>query len=226
MGYVRVSPGVYKDTATGKVIKPAGGKTPTIPGTTTTPVVKDKPPTLQDTGTEDFGAASSAYLEALKNFGDGGRDKAYNSTYAHFNQYNDQDKAKEIEDKKQELINRGIPEQYSNDPNHPTVWEQAMGNINRTYDAKTEDAQNRAQMAGTDAYNSSVNALGVLGQSAGGFLGTLSQDQLSRLGLSQNQMLELKKIELEKQKIAKIGSGGSGGGGGDNTSPIFGGDAP
>lgn len=298
MAFVRVSPGVYRDSVTGKIVTPKGGKAPgAVVTPTNTTSVKTKTPNLgvdttgqinptvatgtindaqnadvtktfnmqnpgaqtdasgatqtvqrdpvtgevkiNQTGGAGYGAATTAFTNALGGLGNDGRKSAQDAVYNYQTQYDAQDKAQEIEDKKQELINKGIPEQYSNDPLRPTLWQKSLSSIDRKYQGLKDQAMNQAITAGNQTYATNVGAVNTLGSTVTGqtpnftpyqggqsnqsgtlldTLKTISAADLQKYGITQDVMTKL-------QAIAKSKSGGGGGGSGGG-GIVFGGDAP
>lgn len=131
-------------------------------------------------------------------------------------------KARELEDQKQEFANRGIPYDpaAAQDPNSQNLYGRTIGGITRRYDDMYAQASDRAYSAaldqGTQAYNAAV---GAAGQSNDSFLKAIlgmSDQQLAQYGIDKDYAAKLKAIAASKQKSggtpAPSGGGDSGGG--------------
>lgn len=88
------------------------------------------------------------------------RQKATDATYSTLTKYYDRDKAKELEDQKQELAMRGIPYDpaAANDPNTKNLYGRTIGAIDQKYQAYKDDATNRAFLAGEESFKNTSNA--------------------------------------------------------------------
>lgn len=173
-----------------------------------------------------LGGANTAFTTATNDFtanGQTGRQNATNAAFAYLSKNFASDKAKDLENAKQELAQRGIPI----DPNPQSLWSQTMQGIDRKYQDLTDQANNQAITAGNQNYQTDTNAIGVLGGTlagqapkftafAGGnsnageatlnLLNTISAADLQKYGIDQDVFAKLKAIAASR-------SGGGGGGG-------------
>jgi hypothetical protein len=147
------------------------------------------------------------------------KQKALDANYAYLSRDFGKNKATEIENKKQELANRGIP--YSDDPNSP--YGKAIREIDTRYSDLDVQARNQAIAGGNETLNTlSGISIGANQAAMKNFLG-LTEAELSKYGIDQDTMTKLKNIAAQKEIAAKRNSGG----GGDNGSNVvIGGDAP
>lgn len=215
-------------------------------------------PKKEDPGTQglgDTGATLDSFLEGIfKNMQpldlsgapsilgandlEGARTQAYESLYALNTRNLERNKARELEDQKQELANRGIP--YT-PGDAESAYGKAIGGINERYDAEFQDAQNRA-IAGAADYASNLAGINKTAQDAfmqqamGQFQsqldaasagGNILNVLMSKYGVDQQTAQEALNRKMQ-EKIARISaSRKSGGGGGDGGSDIIiGGEAP
>lgn len=173
------------------------------------------------TGRVNPGAAFAAApkllgAEDLAGEAKGARDAAYNYETKDYEQM----KAREVEAKKQELSDRGIPIQAGQN----NLWADSLSDIGKKYTGMYDQA-------GNQAWNAGLSQLGTEGNLANSnynsfmqsYLGTAGQNT-NVYGIQQNSALQKAQIEAQKQ-IAAQRLRGSGGGGVD-TSPIIGGVAP
>lgn len=190
------------------VIKPTKNVTTAPAGTITNQT------DVTNAGYAGAGAANNAFLTSLDEINKGSI-AARDSNYSYLTRNFERDKARDLEAKKQELAQRGIPI----DPNDESLWSKTVGGVEEFYKDQYADANTQALNTGNQFYNDSVNRASTLGQLSGGFLNTLTQADLARLGLDQEKLLALKALEVERLKASKMG--GSGGGSGDSGGDIF-----
>lgn len=181
-------------------------------------------------------AANTAFTTAAGGLANDGRAQAQDATYGYITKNYDRNKARDIEAKKQELANQGIP--FSADPN--SRWQKELGGINENYQSLDDQAHMQAITAGNQTYATNVGAVGTLGSTLssqtpsftafqGGqsnqgaalmsLLGTISQADLAKYGIDKDFAAKLKQIAAAK-------SAGGGGGAEDSSGPIIGGSAP
>lgn len=153
--------------------------------------------------------------------------KAQNANYNYQTRNLQSDKAQELEAKKQELAQRGIPIDYSDDPNKPTLWQKSLNDVDRKYQGLTDQANNQAIMQGNETLGAQVGAQNsILGsltntaqafkQAATPFVGA-NQDMSSvaQAGINSASGANLQKYQIDKQlEAAKIAASKAGGGGG------------
>lgn len=127
------------------------------------------------------------------------------------------DKARELEDAKQEAANRGLP--Y--DPANPeSGYGQLVGSVDRKYTQLDQDAKNQAILQGNQLYQTETQANTSSFDSFMNAALGMSQADLNKYGLDQQKYLELKKIKAARE-AARAARGGGGSGGGDNTGDII-----
>ena len=141
----------------------------------------------------------------------GQADKTRDANYSYLTRDFAKNKDLEIQAKKQELANRGIP--YSDDPSSP--YGQAVAAIDQKYSDLDSQARNQSIATG----NATISTLGGLAQGnysamLGGLLG-MTDAELKKYGIDQDTMTKLKSIAAEKQ-IAAQKAKQSGGGSGSN----------
>lgn len=196
-----------------------------------------------DKGGASRTAAETAFTNAVTGLGTDGRKTAQDATYNYLTRYDATDKAREMEDAKQELAIRGIPI----DPSKDSLWSKTLEGIERKYNDRRDQANNQALLAGNQVYSTNVGAVNTLGATLAGqspaftaFQGAQSQvapamlDTLKtivgfdaqRYQVDKQYKAEMDRIAVQRLAASKVGSGG-GGGGGDGGSPfIIGGEAP
>lgn len=129
-------------------------------------------------------------------------------------------KANDVEAKKQELANRGIP--Y--DPNPDSLWGRSMKELDNRYQSMDDQAKNQAIASGnailgtesqvsTNAYDAFIKALGIK-----------STADLTKYGIDKDFVAKMKQIAATKQIEANKLNKPSGGGGSSDV--IVGGNAP
>lgn len=138
------------------------------------------------------------------------RDSAYN----YFSQNFNTDKAREIEDARQLLAQRGIPI----DENPGSLWSKTMEGIDRKYQNLEDQARNQAFAAGTSLYTDmsgqDINSYNAFMNSVLG-IGNIG---LGRYGINKDTSTKLKQIAAQNRN--------SGSGSIQDLSPIIGGTAP
>jgi len=189
--------------------------------------------TVKDTAggiSKTFKDLATAAAETFN--GDVSRQRAEEATYGTLTKYYDRDMAKEMEDSKQELANRGIPynPEAAQDPNTKDLYGRTIGGISSKYRALKDDASRQAVLAGNQAYatdsaarDSFLRALTEGASTFGGKFGpynnTVSTDSSADtkdiLTLSAAQYMAKYGVDQDtytkKLAIAKQGSGGSSG---------------
>lgn len=200
------------DTFRKKNATPTPTPTPTTPGVTEDPNYLNKNGKIVDpNAVVDKVASMTPGATDLAGDVKAARDAAYNYS----TQYYARDKAKEVEDQKQELANRGIPLDFK----EGSLYAESVGNIDRKYQGMYDQANNQAiaqgnQILGTEA--------GVGQGAASSFLQAvlgMSDIELQKFGITQD-------MKAKMAAIAKSGSSNSGGSTTTDTSPIIGGLAP
>lgn len=192
--------------------KTAGQGTPAAPAAPTTPA---QPSTgiNKTTGQIDPGVIlDNPVLQATDLSADvtQARDAAYNyitKDYA-------TNKAQEIEAKKQELSDRGIPI----DPSPDSLWGRTLAEIDKKYQGLDDQAKNQAIGAGNDILGTES---GVKKNAADTFLSAvlgMSDADLKLYGINKDYQAKLKAIAASRNS--------GGGGGGSSTDPIIGNQAP
>lgn len=132
--------------------------------------------------------------------------KVRDANYAYLSRDFAQNKATEIENKKQELANRGIP--YSDDPNSP--YGKAIREIDTRYSDLDAQARNQAIAGGNDTISTFSNAAkGNFDSFLSGVLG-LTDAELKNKGLNQADIQQLRALK-SNERIARLRSAGSGG---------------
>jgi len=175
-------------------------------------------------------ATTRAFLNATEGLGNDGRAQAQDANYNYITRDNERNKQREIAAKEQQLANQGVP--WSADPN--SRYQKELAGIQERYQRMDEDARNLAITTGNETYATNVNAVGTLGTTmqnqsptftafTGGqsnqgealmnLFNSLSQAELTKLGINKDFTAKLKGIAASK---ASSGSGG----------PIIGGVAP
>ena len=88
------------------------------------------------------------------------RAKAEEATYGTLTKYYDRDMAKEQEDAKQELANRGIPYDpaAAQDPNTKNLYGRTVGGITQRYQGLRDTAQQQAVLSGNEAFRTTSTA--------------------------------------------------------------------
>ena len=173
------------------------------------------------------------------------RQSVYDSQLALGTRRFEEDKARELEARKQELAERGIPLNFEGDPNNPNnLYGRAIGDINRSWDRKYEDARNIANTAAGQEVTNLVNANATanqqfINQALGGYnakldainsgSGILQQimsqynvDQATaQASLDRQQQYKIAKMDDATRRAAinkPTGGGSSGGSGSDRVS--------
>lgn len=199
--------------------------------------------TVKDTAggiSKTFKDLATAAAETFN--GDVSRQRAEEATYNTLTKYYDRDMAKEMEDSKQELANRGIPynPEAAQDPNTKDLYGRTVGGISSKYRALKDDASQKAVLAGNEAYRTDSTArdsflralmegASTFGGKFGPYNNTVSTDSSADtkdiLTLSAAQYMAKYGVDKDtytkKLAIAKQGSGGGGGGSGSGDSAGF-----
>lgn len=145
-------------------------------------------------------------------------DKVRDANYGYISKDYGAQKAQEMEEKKQELAERGIPL----DPSPDSLYGRSLAEIDKKYQSLDDQARNQAIIGGDATLTSRVNA-GATAQ--GSFIDAV-------LGMTDRELALYGLNKDFKAKMAgiKASSRPSGGGGfqaqAPSTDPIFGGDAP
>lgn len=167
--------------------------------------------------------------------GDVSRQKAQDATYGTLTKYYDRDQAREEENAKQELANRGIPYDpaAAQDPNSKNLYGRTIGGIGQKYQGMKDTASQQAVLSGNAAYatdasardsflNAVTSGASTFGGQFGNYQNTVqtdqSQDTKDLISLSSQAFLAKYGIDKDtytkKLAINKGGSSGGGGGGG------------
>lgn len=172
--------------------------------------------------------------------GDEDRKSAEDATYSTLTQYYDRDQAREMEDQKQELANRGIPYDpaAAQDPNSKNLYGRTIGGISQKWQGLKDDASQKAVVAGNQAYATTsaardsfltavTSGANTFGNDFGEYVNRIQKqtgnDDLALLSMSAEQYARLRGLSLSEAQskrddatrraaIAKSGSGGGGGG--------------
>lgn len=188
-------------------------KTPTTPTTPADPANADIGVDV-NAGAVDEDAIAASAPELLGQddlLADAG--KVRDANYAYLSRDFATNKAKELEDKKQELANRGIP--LSGDPNSP--YGSAIQQIENKYSDLDFQARNQSIAGGNESISTLSNAsIGANQAFIKNVLG-LTEAELTKYGIDKQMLATLKKIEADKAK-------GNSGGGGNGV--VVGGNAP
>lgn len=195
-----------------KVITP--GKTKVIPGPTDGKLGPIKTQgDVTDTSMELGGASGQAFLNELEQIGKGKQnviDTNYNSMTKDFAA----NKAQDLEAERQLLAERGIPIDYSQDPNAPTLYQKSINNVEKNYATQYSDAKTASLNLGNQYYNDSINNAATLGGTSNQFLNTLTQAYMNKYGIDKQAATQLATAKMNK-------GGGGGGSSGDSGGDIF-----
>lgn len=248
--WVRVSPGIYKDTVSGKTVNSATAPSSTpaakppakTPGKTVTPPPTTDTPTGGGNGVAPpapgvQGDALSGLADAIAKMGQqgpltgtdpnetGATGSAIDAAYSQLTKHTDSDQAKATNDLTAQLANEGI--QYSADPN--SQYQQRVKDLQNQYDDIRSNASQQAVTTGDSEYNN-LYANQVSGAaSTANNASTLStiQNTLAGQGFTQQQIDEVfKQLKINQQNantsaLAASKSGsGSSGGGSTTVTPI------
>jgi len=185
-------------------------------------------------------AANTAFTNAALGFANSGdaAQAAADANYAFMTRDLAKNKSEELEAKKQELAQRGIPI----DETPGSLWSNAIGQIDKRYSDLDNQARQQSILTRDNSYATQAGVLGTLGNVAQGQAGNFtpyqggSQNTAGALGgalgtiagvnagiNSSNQSIELQKQALEIERQRKLRAAG---GGGTDQSPIIGGTAP
>jgi len=164
--------------------------------------------------------------------GDEDRKKAEEATYGTLTKYYDRDMARELEDQKQELANRGIPYDpvAAQDPNTKNLYGKTIGAINEKYRGLKDQASQQAVITGNQAYattsaardsflNGVLNGASTFSGNFGPYSNSVTTDSSGDtkdiLTMGAGQYMTKYGIDQDtytkKLAIAKQGSGGGGG---------------
>lgn len=156
---------------------------------------------VTNSGYGDLTAANSAFVDSLAKIGqgaEGARDANYNYLTKDFAA----NKAQDTTVAQQTLAERGIPIDYSNDPNAPTLYQKSMNDINKNYQNQYDQAGVTALDTGEKFYNDSVNNASTLGGVADNFINTLSQSYVQKYGIDQQAATARAQMEVQKMIAA------------------------
>jgi hypothetical protein len=191
------------------------------------------------------GGTASAFrdqaLKAAQSFsGDVTRQQAQDAAYGTITKYYERDRARDLEEAKQEMANRGIPYNPAEafNPNSKDLYGRTIGSINERYQGMKDDAQRQAILAGNQGYltdatvannfmNSATSAAQAYGGNFNPYQGTstdssgIAQDVMTlsaqqfmqKYGIDKNAAIAREQMANNKA-IAGMNSGGGGGGGG------------
>lgn len=184
---------------------------------------------------QGLSAVNTAFTNAATGLGTDGRAKAQDAAYGYITKTYQRDKARELEDAKQELANRGIPL----DPSPNSLYGKAISSIEEKYQGLDDQAKSQALTAGNQYYSTDVNAVSTLGSTVAGQTPNFTQYQGGTSTLAPNMQAALQSIagfnmqkyqtdkeykarmdQIAVQRLAASKSG-SGGGGGDEGGDIF-----
>lgn len=244
MGWQRVSPGIWKDTATGQTVRSvtmpgasqaAAGNTnrsaPTRPATDTQ--VGQTANTALNTGIGgQTGVTSAAQGTSLGAAGDlssllkdsifgnitgqqQGASGLENAVFGQLTQGVDQQRTQDTEELKQKLADQGVP--MGSD-----LYNNQLQQLNNRYDQIFANAHNQAVTQGTNASISGINALSGVTQANAAQLSPEQVFQLltqKALGTKQNQIAQQ---NANTAGFAAHHKGSGGGGGSSNTPSAFG----
>ena len=128
-------------------------------------VITRDPTTGEITVTDELGGTAKKFKDladaAAQTWNnDTTRQNAESATYGTLTKYYDRDKAKEMEDAKQELANRGIPYDpaAAQDPNTKNLYGRTVGGIDQKYQGLKDTASQQAVLSGNQAYATNVAA--------------------------------------------------------------------
>ena len=146
-------------------------------------------------------------------------DKVRDANYNYITKDYATSKAREIEDKKQELAERGIPM----DPDPNSLYGRSLAEIDKHYQSLDDQARNQAIIGGDATLTTQVNAGKTANDAFMNAVLGMSDRELALYGLNKNFKAQMAQIKAQKNTG---GGGGGGGGGTPDTSPIIGGSAP
>lgn len=128
-------------------------------------IIQRDPTTGEITITDELGGTAKKFKDladaAAQTWqGQTTRQNAEAATYGTLTKYYDRDKAKEMEDAKQELANRGIPYDpaAAQDPNTKNLYGRTIGGIDQKYQGLKDTASQQAVLSGNQAYATNVAA--------------------------------------------------------------------
>lgn len=166
---------------------------------------------VSDAGTVDeaaLGAAAPEVPGASEADITEARDAAYNYT----TQYYAKDKAQEMEDKKQELANRGIP--YDPDPN--SLYGRSLQELDRKYQGMYDQAGNLAISQGNDIMTARSTAGATAHQAFMDRIRLTAEQFMKKYGIDKEEALRRAEIASNDRRTAAA----------TDTGPIIGGNAP
>ena len=141
---------------------------------------------------------------------------ARQAAFDYATQYNEQDKAAEGEQIKQELANKGIPIDYKDG----SLYQRSLQNLDRKYTGLEDQARNQAYSQASQVVGTEVNAAATASdQFLKAVLG-MSDADLKRYATNKDYQAKLKAIAAQKR------ASGGGGGGSDSGDIISGGPPP
>lgn len=151
-------------------------------------------------------AFSDAAAAALTTYDpEADRRGATDAAYGTLTKYYDRDKAREMEDQKQELANRGIPYDpaAAQDPNSKNLYGRTIGGIDQKYQGLKDDASQKAILAGNEAYgvtssarDNFIKAMTAGSQAYGADYGAYQNNIQSQLGDNDKYLLTLTAQQL------------------------------
>lgn len=168
---------------------------------------------VQGSAAKAFTDAAIAALGAFRP--DADRKSAEDATYATLTKYYDRDMARELEEQKQELANRGIPYDpaAAQDPNSKSLYGRTIGGINEKYRGLKDTAAQQAVVSGNQSYATSSAArdsflrsvmagADTFGADYGNYVNTirstLGEDTKYLLSLTAEQIATLKGISVQE----------------------------
>lgn len=171
-------------------------------------------------------AANNAFTNAATDFANAGSaaEAAAEADYSFLTKDFESRKAREMEQTKTELANRGIPMDLSRDT---SLYSQNIGDINNRYEDAYNQARNQSLVTGNQTLATRANVLGTLGATVAGQNPTFTafQGGQSQTGDAlQNLLNIISNANLNKYGLKQKNKGG-GGAAADN-SPVIGGVAP
>lgn len=172
-----------------------------------------------------IGGYTSNFQNAVSN--------AQNANYNFLTRNLATDKARELENAKQELAQRGIPI----DPSQNSLWSKSIESIDRKYQDLTNQANNQAIMAGNETLGAQVGAqnsiLGSLTNTAQAFKqnatpyqgGSIDQSGTLADSIKTTSGADLSKYQIDKDYAAKMAQikaqQAAAGGGGSSSNVVF-----
>lgn len=163
---------------------------------------------------------SDAFNAAFANWNDsratGLRDQAVNAAKAYTTQGYEADKAKELENRKQELADRGIPFNATSrdDPNAKDQYGQVIGSIDRKYQGLYDQANNQAIQSGNQIYDTEMSHNEAHMQNFINLIKTASDADLQKYGIDKDTATKIKlgQMSVKPRSGGSSDSSSSGGG--------------